>query len=80
MKIHDLLKKVHTVGLCTLVMAVAISAAVQKGSSVYVYDESGRMLFQRSGQLNGYTINTVSIKKGSNVKVYDERGTMKFQR
>ena len=48
--------------------------------SVYVYDESGRMLFQRSGQLNGYTINTVSIKKGSNVKVYDERGTMKFQR
>ncbi|WP_104759959.1 hypothetical protein [Helicobacter bizzozeronii] len=53
---------------------MAISSAVQKGSSVYVYDEKNKHIFTQSGELVGFTGNTVSVKKGSSVYVYDEKG------
>ncbi len=48
-----------------------IGSAVQKGSTVYVYDERGRTLFTKSGGtkptdgLQGFTGLTVSIRIGS---------------
>lgn len=58
---------------------MAIATAVQRGSSVYVYDEKGRQLFSKSaggpkGGLQGYTASTVSIRQGSSIYVYDEQG------
>ena len=57
-----------------------IATAVQKGSSVYVYDDKGGTLFIRSGELQGYTSTTVSIRQGSSVYVYDANGATKFIR
>lgn len=57
-----------------------IGTATQKGSSVEVYDESGRYLFSKDGELQGFTGATVSIRKGSSVEVYDDRGNYKFSR
>ena len=34
---------------------MAIATAVQRGSMVQVYDERGRAIFSRSGDLHGYT-------------------------
>jgi hypothetical protein len=53
---------------------MAIANAVQRGSSVYVYDEKGRQLTVLSGELHGYTGSSVSIKRGSSIYTYDERG------
>ena len=53
---------------------MAIANAVQRGSSVYVYDEKGRQLTVLSGDLHGYTGSSVSIKRGSSIYTYDERG------
>ena len=57
-----------------------IAIAKQEGSSVRVYDERGSFMFQKSGELQGYTSTTVSIKEGSSIRVYDEKGSFKFQR
>lgn len=46
---------------------MAIANAVQRGSSVYVYDEKGRQLTVLSGELHGYT-------GSSAIYTYDERG------
>lgn len=55
-----------------------IGTAVQKGSTVYVYDEKGHQLTYVScgndGQLMGYTGSSFSVKKGRTVYVYDEKG------
>lgn len=56
-----------------------IATAKQKGSNVYVYDEKGRVLFTKNGELVGTTSKTVSIKKGkSGIYVYDEKGRVLF--
>ncbi len=55
-----------------------IGSAVQYGSSVKVYDETGSYLFSLQGELVGFTSTTVSIKKGNYVKVYDETGRYRF--
>lgn len=55
-----------------------IALAKQEGKIVYVYDETGGILFNRDGELSGYTPNTVSIKRGSVIYVFDERGSIKF--
>lgn len=60
---------------------MAIATAVQRGSSIYVYDEKGSLMFQRpSGSgpkdgLQGYTSSTVSIRTGSSIYVYDDKGS-----
>ncbi len=55
-----------------------IGTAVQRGSTVYVYDEKGHQLTCVScgsgGQLMGYTGSSFSVKRGSTVYVYDEKG------
>lgn len=58
-------------------LIMAISVAVQKGNSVYVYDESNRTLFIKSGELHGYTSTTVSVRRGKSVYTFDERGCTK---
>jgi hypothetical protein len=57
-----------------------IGNAVQRGSTVYVYDEKGRQIFtQLAGSgpkdgLQGYTGGTVNIRRGSTIYTYDEKG------
>ena len=53
---------------------MAISTAIQKGSTVYVYDEKNHQLWTDSGQLHGYTGSSVSIRKSNTIYVYDEKG------
>jgi predicted lipoprotein with Yx(FWY)xxD motif len=59
---------------------MAIGTAIQKGRTVYVYDEKGRVLFTKSAGnappegLHGYTSGTVSIRKGITIYTYNEKG------
>jgi hypothetical protein len=59
---------------------MAIGNAVQRGSSVYVYDEHGRQLCLISAGsgpkdgLQGYSSSTVNIRRGSTIYTYDEKG------
>jgi hypothetical protein len=59
---------------------MAIGNAVQRGSSVYVYDEEGHYLYAKatgsgsSDGLAGYTGSTVSVRVGNVVKTYDDKG------
>lgn len=57
-----------------------ISHAEQKGSNVYVYNQNGGFLWNRTGTLVGYTSNTVTIRHGSTTYVCGERGEVKFTR
>lgn len=52
-----------------------IGTAVQKGETVYVYNERGTQIFTRGGQLVGFTSSTVSVKIGSSIHVYNANGT-----
>jgi len=62
---------------------MAIASAVQRGSSIYIYDERGRQLGAVSAGsgpqdgLQGYTGSTVSVRRGSTVYIYDEKGRQK---
>jgi hypothetical protein len=63
---------------------MALGSAVQRGHSVYVYDEKGRQLHVLSAGgsgpddgLSGYTGSTVSIRRGPCIYTYDERGRQK---
>ena len=42
---------------------MAISIAVQKGSTVFIYDENKNQIGSRHGELYGFTSSTISIKK-----------------
>lgn len=57
-----------------------IATAIEQNGYVYVYDESGSILFSRSGQLMGFTSTTVSIKENGCTYVYDANGNIKFSR
>ncbi len=57
-----------------------IGYAEQKGSNVYVYNQNGGFLWNRTGTLVGYTSNTVTIKHGSTTYVCGELGEVKFTR
>lgn len=57
-----------------------IGMAKQNGSSVEVYDVKGHYLFSRTGELTGFTSQTVAIKEGSYVCVYDANGSYQFSR
>ena len=54
---------------------MAISTAIQKGSSVYVYNEKNSQIFSKTCELYGFTGTTVSVKRGSVVYVYNEKGS-----
>lgn len=62
---------------------MAIGSAVQRGSSVYIYDEKGRQLGVVSAGsgpndgLTGYTSSTASVRRGSLIYIYDEKGRQK---
>jgi len=59
---------------------MAIATAVQRGSTVYVYDERGRQLAAVSAGgrppdgLTGYTATTFSVRRGSTIYTYNEQG------
>lgn len=55
-----------------------IGMAEQKGSSVYVYNPNGGLMWTKTGTLQGYTSTTVTIKQGSTTYVCGERGEIKF--
>ncbi|MGB9500350.1 MAG: hypothetical protein ACKVE4_11540 [Dissulfuribacterales bacterium] len=58
-----------------------ISSATQQNSeTVFVYDETGKMMFARQGKLMGWTSTTVTIKMGNMAYVYDEKGRSKLTR
>lgn len=51
-----------------------IGYAEQKGLDVYVYNPNGRFMWNRRGDLQSYTSNTVIIKQGSTTFVCGENG------
>ena len=59
---------------------MAIGNTVQRGSTVYVYNEAGRPIFTvpagtRPGDgLQGYTNTTVNVRRGSTIYTYNDRG------
>jgi hypothetical protein len=53
---------------------MAITAAIQKGTSVFVYNEKNLPIFSQAGTLMGYTGSTVSVKKGSTIYTYNDKG------
>ena len=54
-----------------------VAYAVQKGGSVYVYNEKNEFLFCKIGELCGYTPVSVSVKMASCVYVYSDKGVLK---
>lgn len=56
---------------------MAITTAIQKGSSVYVYD-GNRQLFVKLGTLHGYTATTVSVKNTNGKVLYTYKVPIKF--
>jgi hypothetical protein len=59
---------------------MAIATAIKRGSSVYVYDEKGRlMLTLTAGNkpedgVTGYTSTTVSVRREGSIYTYDDKG------
>ncbi len=53
---------------------MAVANVIQRGSTVYVYDEQGRLMWNHSGELHGYTDSTVSVQRGSMFITYDDKG------
>ena len=52
--------------------------AKQQGTNVCVYSETGSFMFNKTGNLVGYTSNTVTVKQGGTTCVYGEHGEIKF--
>ncbi len=54
---------------------MVIGSAVQRGSFVVIYDETGRQIASvpAGEELHGYTSTAVSVRRGSFVINYDER-------
>lgn len=58
-----------------------IGYAKQKGNSVWLYDETGKPLFNKCGELIGYTSATVSIKSNTGtVWTYNHEGRCLYGR
>lgn len=58
-----------------------IGYAKQKGNCVWIYDETGKTIFNKCGELIGYTSATVSIKSNTGtVWTYDSSGRCLFSR
>ena len=52
---------------------MAITSAVQKGTTVYVYN-GNRQLFSKQGTLQGYTSTSVSVIHNKVIYTYNEQG------
>ena len=57
-----------------------IGIVKQQGTNVMVYSESGSFMFNKTGNLVGYTSNTVTVKQGGTTYVYGEQGEIKSTR
>lgn len=62
---------------------MAIGNAVQKGSTVYIYDEKGRLNgtvsagnIKNGDGLTGYTSGTVNVRRGSTIYTYNDKGRL----
>lgn len=51
--------------------------AKQLGTNVMVYNQSGGFMYNKTGNLVGYTSNTVTVKQGGTTYVYGEHGEIK---
>ena len=60
---------------------MAIGNAVQRGRTVYVYDEKNQQIFTtHAGNgpddgLKGYTSSRVNVRRGSTIYSYNEKGS-----
>ncbi len=54
--------------------------AKQQGTNVMVYNESGGFMFNKTGNLVGYTPDTVTVKQGGTTYVYGVHGEIKSTR
>ncbi len=57
-----------------------IGFAEQRGSTVYVYDPNGGLMWTNCGEFQNCTASTVVIRRGNTTYVYGERGELKFTR
>ncbi|MDR2963376.1 MAG: hypothetical protein LBU90_07090 [Bacteroidales bacterium] len=60
-----------------------IASVIQKGNSIYVYNERGGLVSVRSidnGMLQGYTSTTYSVRKQNTVYIYNAKGNFLSQR
>jgi|GEM_PF-1730071 len=53
-----------------------IAYAVQRGHTVYVYNDRNHTILTIGGELYGYTSNTVSVLRGNVVWVYNDKGSI----
>lgn len=55
---------------------MAIANAVQKGNTVYIYDEKGHQIgcVSAGDGLHGFTSGSVSIRRGNTIYIYNEKG------
>lgn len=60
---------------------MAVGSAVQKGSTIFIYDEQGRQtgaifmgVTKPPDGLLGYTGSSVSVRSGPTIFIYNERG------
>jgi len=60
---------------------MAIGSAVQKGSTIFIYDERGLQtgaifigVAQPSDGLLGYTGSSLSVRKGATIFTYNDKG------
>ena len=57
-----------------------IGMAKQQGTNVMVYNESGGFMFNKTGNLVGYTSDSVTVKQGGTTYVYGVHGEIKSTR
>ena len=57
-----------------------IGYAEQRGTTIYVYNSNGVLMWTNWGELQSYTTSTVVIRRGTITYVYGERGELKFTR
>jgi hypothetical protein len=57
---------------------MAIGNVIQRGQTVYVYDDKGRQVSQHcagsGGSVTGYTSTTVNLKMGCQIYTFNEEG------
>ena len=51
-----------------------IEFAIQRGNVVFVYGEGGHYMFQRPGELCGYTSSSVTVKSCGIYSTFDNKG------
>lgn len=53
-----------------------IATAIQRASTIYVYNEKNALIRTLPGTLHGFTGTTVSVKRANTIYVYDEKGKL----